>query len=188
MKIEDKLCYSEQRGRIYFFREGVFGSIYGFSLYLAVTQLKLRVRVCGHRYKKLGEEMVLRGGMPISWILKSYGHALIRHSFGYELQGDWDVDINDYYNWRYNNLSRLVRAEHFKLKALQVNLPQETVLNHEKNEEDRKVLVAKLLNDSRQLMLSVQEYYFLQDWEPNKYAHEIESRFIEELKKRLGPV
>lgn len=121
MNIEKKLVYSQSSKSIYFFRERMFAQMYGMSLYLAIKELKLRINVTGKRYKKLQNKLVLRGGLPLVWLEKHYQEKLIYHSYGYELKGNWQEDIKDYYVWQ--------KSEYIAV------LERENMYNHQKRSE-----------------------------------------------------
>ncbi|OCG23488.1 hypothetical protein A9G11_05880 [Gilliamella sp. wkB108] len=111
MNIEQKLKQSQCCDSIYFFREGVFAQLFGVSLYLAITELKLGVKVCGYRYKKLDNLMVLRAGLPILVLEKRYATQLLKQSYGYEIKGNWQVDLANYKAWYTTQLNELLQAE-----------------------------------------------------------------------------
>lgn len=161
MKIKDKLAYSQLWDRIYFFKEGMFVQLYGVSLYLALKEINLNIKVHYRNYKMISDKPILRAGFPISGLNKLSIGDLKEREFGYELPGAWERDIEGYRNWYREQLAILG-------------------IGAEKNREQ---LIEKQL---KPLWLTEKEYCFLCGWRKGKYPLETEYEFILRLQQKIA--
>ena len=189
MKIEDKLKLSNEWCSIFFFTEGIFAQVFGVSLYIAVAHFGLAAKVCGYRYKKLGNHMVLRAGLPTKTLEQRYGNMLIKHEFGYEIKYGLEPNDADYQEWHDENMANLLSQEQL--------LARHKTLHSESQSSKAEVKTAcaptptpsapqENLNAALSITLSKQEVEFLQSWLIDKYPSSIESGFIRGLQQKVA--
>lgn len=187
MDINEKIKLSQHNNSIHFFKQGIFAQLFGVSLYLAITELKLSVKVCGVRYKKFHNSLILRAGLPIAALEKRYSNFLITREYGYEFMGNWLFDNEHYQAWKNIQLAELLKQvskqQSLKPQCKKFIINQQSSkLNHDGTLE----LADKVSFDTWQLTLSEQEYQFLKNWQPDKYPASLESGFIRGLSKKIS--
>lgn len=126
MNIEQKLAYSERGDRVYFFRERMFLKLYGLSLYIGVTELKLPVSLELKRYKLLENKAVLQASLLSKKLNGLEIKGILEKNYGYTLKGQWSLNYDKYKSWYKEQLMKLTEQEAKEQKLLEIekNLDQ----------------------------------------------------------------